>query len=174
MTGAPALQAEAEAAPPASAAPSDSGHSSDGDGEPGGARKRRRRGRRGGRRRRRGGEFGDETATIGTEMEGMGQTAVPIAETVEYVPPEPPSEREEIGDIEAALAAPPAPAEMGMGAEMGPVSAAAEPRPIERHGEPAHEEDASRHHASTELPTHDVTGPPTNPKRGWWRRVIDR
>jgi hypothetical protein len=99
---------------------------------------------------------------------------VPIAEAVEYVPPEPPSEREAREEIEAALATPPTSTEMALGAEAGPVSAAAEPRPIERHEEPPHDEDAPRHHASTELPTHDVTGPRPNPKRGWWRRVIDR
>jgi hypothetical protein len=54
------------------------------------------------------------------------------------------------------------------------VSAETEPHPRQRHEEPAHDEDAPRHHASTELPTHEVTGPPSNPKRGWWRRVIDR
>ena len=31
----------------------------------------------------------------------------------------------------------------------------------------------SRGAAAAEVPTHEVTGTPPNPKRGWWRRVID-
>ena len=167
-----AAEAEEDAGAPAGATFAEGAPSGGGDGEHGGGRKRRRRGRRGGRRRRRG-EFGDDMPSTAGESEDMSQPDVPIAETIEYVPPEPPSKREERRDIEAALSTQPAPADLGLGAEVGPVNAA-EPHPAERHAEPAHDEDASRHHASTELPTHDVTGPPSNPKRGWWRRVIDR
>ena len=31
----------------------------------------------------------------------------------------------------------------------------------------------ARAKTSVEVPTHEVTGPPPNPKRGWWRRMID-
>jgi ribonuclease E len=159
---------------PASAAPAESPAGPGGDGEAGGGRKRRRRGRRGGRRRRRG-EFGDDAPGLGAEAEeGTADAGVPIAETVEYVPPESPSRQEDRAEIEAALSAPAVPASLGIGAEAGPVSAEAEPHPHEREEGPGQEEDAPRHHASTELPTHEVTGPTTNPKRGWWRRVIDR
>jgi ribonuclease E len=167
------VEAEEEAGSPASAGSADGAPSASGDTDSSG-RKRRRRGRRGGRRRRRGGDFGDEMPSGGAESEGIAASVVPIAETIEYVPPEPPGPREERRDIEAALSAPTTPAEMGLGAEVGPVSAAADARPVERHDEPAQDEDAARHHASTELPTHEVKGPPSNPKRGWWRRVIDR
>jgi ribonuclease E len=168
----PETEEEIDAA--ASAAPGESPPVASGDGELGGGRKRRRRGRRGGRRRRRG-EFGDGAPGLGAEAEeDVAEAVVPIAETVEYVPPQAPNREEDRAAIEAALSAPTVPAEMGIGAEAGPVSAAAEPQPRERQPDPSPEESATRHHASTELPTHEVSGPPPNPKRGWWRRVIDR
>jgi hypothetical protein len=39
---------------------------------------------------------------------------------------------------------------------------------------PEHAEAEQRHISSVPVPTHEVTGPQDNPKRGWWRRVIDR
>ena len=92
----------------------------------------------------------------------------PTAERVEYVPLPPDEEAPE--EIAEAFAAIPA---------AGTPTAGAESVPVGEHGdrtEPASAEAAepSRHHASAELPTHDVTGSSANPKRGWWRRVIDR
>ncbi|HWI26377.1 MAG TPA: ribonuclease E/G [Stellaceae bacterium] len=143
-------------------------------GEAGAGRKRRRRGRRGGRRRRRGGEGGQESMPFSAESESESPEPPferPTAERVEYVPPPPNEEAaEEAEEIAEAFAAIPA---------AGMPTAGAESVPVGEHGdrtEPNSAEAAepSRHHASAELPTHEVTGSASNPKRGWWRRVIDR
>jgi ribonuclease E len=144
-------------------------------GEPGGPdengnRKRRRRGRRGGRRRRR--EHNGE----GGEHHPSADEARPVAEAVEYL-----AEPEMVEDAGAEMAeaaqATPAPVEAASGADAIPVgergdkpSAAYAPRPP---AAPAATEERPRTVTSAEVPTHDVTGPPSNPKRGWWRRVLD-
>ncbi|HEV8029155.1 MAG TPA: Rne/Rng family ribonuclease [Stellaceae bacterium] len=162
----PAEMLPAEAATAGDSAPA---------GEPGGPdengnRKRRRRGRRGGRRRRR--EHNGE----GGEHHPSADEARPVAEAVEYLP-----EPERVEDVGAEMAeaahATPAPAEAASGADAIPVgergdkpSAVYAPRPP---AAPAVTEERPRTVASAEVPTHDVTGPPSNPKRGWWRRVLD-
>jgi ribonuclease E len=144
--------------------------------EPGaeqGGRKRRRRGRRGGRRRRRGGEGGQESIPYAAEPHG----AAPIAEQVEYVPPAPPdSGRHEVAE---AFRSPSTPVTEGSGTELLPIAEGSDealpPAPAEPPRQvPPHGETAERHVSSVPLPTHEVTGPQENPKRGWWRRVIDR
>jgi ribonuclease E len=154
----PEFAGEAEAAEP--------GHQPPGDvaGDLGGGRKRRRRGRRGGRRRRRG-EPGQEGQVRSAEPE---MPATPFAERVEYVPP-PPRETPPT-ELEAAFEEAPMPSAPALGVENVPI------------GEPGDQpaaaadstEPAPRHVASAELPTHEVRGSSANPKRGWWRRVIDR
>jgi ribonuclease E len=142
-------------------------------GEPGGndgARKRRRRGRRGGRRRRRG-EGGQEGAPV------AGERTEPAAEEVEYVPPLP----EDLADDIAASfeTAPEAIAEPDPpGVESVPVAEpvpelvapAPPPAPVAAAAAPPDEPEPPRHATSTPLPTHEVSGPTANPKRGWWRR----
>jgi ribonuclease E len=129
-------------------------------GDPAGRNKRRRRGRRGGRRRRRG-EPGQELAP-GEPPAAPADDAAPIAEIVEYVPTTP-MRNDAAAEMAEALHASPAPAaHIESGAESVPVAErgdyAAEPtRPVE----PA------------QTPAHEVSSPPVNPKRGWWRRVID-
>ncbi|HUJ98989.1 MAG TPA: ribonuclease E/G [Stellaceae bacterium] len=135
-------------------------------GEPGGGRKRRRRGRRGGRRRRRGGEPGQESQGRSAEPE---MPATPFAERVEYVPP--PSRETPPTELEAAFEATPMPSAPALGVENVPIG---EPGDQPAAAAADDTETAPRHVASAELPTHDVTGSPANPKRGWWRRVIDR
>jgi ribonuclease E len=140
-------------------------------GEHGGGRKRRRRGRRGGRRRRRGGEPGQEGMPLAAER---GMPEMPAAERVEYIPP---PREERATDIAAAFETAPAPS-TAIGTESAPVVGERSDQPAPALPEPvaadATEEMQRRHAASTELPTHEVTGSPANPKRGWWRRVIDR
>jgi ribonuclease E len=131
-------------------------------GDAAGRNKRRRRGRRGGRRRRRG-EPGQELAP-GEQPAALADDA-PIAEIVEYVPPMPMRD-DAAAEMAEALNASPAPAaHIESGAESVPVAErgdyAAEPaRPVE----PA---------VSAKTPAHEVGSPLVNPKRGWWRRVID-
>jgi ribonuclease E len=145
-------------------------------GEPGGGRKRRRRGRRGGRRRRR--EHGEgEHGPVPGEARAM-------AEAVEYVP-EPVLTEDAGAEMAEAARLTPAPAEVASGADAVPVSDEGDqpppsypPPPPAYHPPPpepapAGAEEHPKAGASTDVPTHDVTGPPPNPKRGWWRRVMD-
>jgi len=130
-------------------------------GDPGG-RKRRRRGRRGGRRRRRG-EPGQEFAP-GEQRAALADDATPIAEIVEYVPALP--ERDNAGaEMAEALTASPAP-----GAQ---IESGTESVPVAERGDYAAEPARPVGPAAANVPAHEVTNPPANPKRGWWRRVID-
>ena len=133
-------------------------------GDPGGNRKRRRRGRRGGRRRRRGGEPGPDGQARSAEPE---MPATPFAERVEYVPP-PPREAPPT-ELEAAFEEAPIPSAPALGVENVPIG-----EPGDQPAGTAESAEPPRHVASAELPTHEVTGSAANPKRGWWRRVIDR
>ncbi len=155
----PEFAGEAEAAEPR--------HHPSGEvaGDPGGSRKRRRRGRRGGRRRRRGGEPGQEDQVRSAEPE---MPATPFAERVEYVPP-PPRETPPT-ELEAAFEEAPMPSAPALGVENVPIGEPGDQAAAAADGA----EPPPRHVASAELPTHEVTGSPANPKRGWWRRVIDR
>ncbi len=147
------------------------------DASEGGGRKRRRRGRRGGRRRRR--EPGQE----GMRPDGEEAPVLPLesfgtaAEAVELIPPTPMNE--ENGEETAEpLAAAPLPAELPVGAEAVPViehgdtdAELTPPEPAAPTSPPATE---SRPHEQHNVPPpHDITGPVQNPKRGWWRRMMD-
>ncbi|MDE2228935.1 MAG: Rne/Rng family ribonuclease [Alphaproteobacteria bacterium] len=124
-------------------------------GQPEEGRRRRRRGRRGGRRRRgRGGEHRGEPsggepvpATPSHETEGFTPPAERYAPPVAETPERPPTP-----------AAPPAyePTPRAAAAERAP-----EPAPAEAERQPI------QHNVP---PAHDVTGPASNPKKGWWRR----
>ncbi|MGO8914335.1 MAG: hypothetical protein ACLQJR_00340, partial [Stellaceae bacterium] len=133
-------------------------------------RKRRRRGRRGGRRRRRGNEPGQEDLPLAGDHP---PAAGPIAEQIEYVPPPEPHE-DVMRELEAAFTAAPAPSAPEIGVDTVPVSdrgdhlPAPEPAPAAAASPPP-----APPAAAPELPTHEVTGPPANPKRGWWRRVLE-
>src|SRR6185437_13128586 len=128
-----------------------------------GGRKRRRRGRRGGRRRRRG-EPGQDLGP-GEQAAGDG---TPVAETVEYVPATSGYD-DAAAEMAEALHASPAPeTRIENGAESVPVA--------ERGGGREPETAASPTEAATssEVGGHEVSGgAPANPKRGWWRRVLD-
>jgi ribonuclease E len=145
-----------------SAAPGEQG------GEPGG-RKRRRRGRRGGRRRRRG-EPGQDLAP-GEQPAELSGDATPIAEAVEYVPAasgQDDAAEEAAEEMAEALHASPAPA---AGIEGGVESV-----PVAERGDHAAEPAApsTAGAAAADVAAHEATGgSPANPKRGWWRRVLD-
>lgn len=152
-----------EARPAEEGRPADTG----GDAQNGG-RKRRRRGRRGGRRRRRGGEQAPDATGSQPDYETKAPPdSVPIAETVEYVPPEPMRE-DSAGPMTEALRAPTSPDIDDLAAESVPVSEYGD-HPIER--APATEPPAA---ASETPPDRATVSPPAqpvaNPKRGWWRR----
>ncbi|HXY98588.1 MAG TPA: ribonuclease E/G [Stellaceae bacterium] len=134
--------------------------------EPGGERKRRRRGRRGGRRRRRGNEPGKGQEEMPPAGE-LSPAAAPIAEQVEYMPPEPYETPAQ--EPEAAFAAAPAPSAEESGTESVPVGDGGDQTPAPAAASPAPAQPA----AATGTPTHAVTGPSANPKRGWWRRVLE-
>ena len=147
-----------------------------------GDRKRRRRGRRGGRRRRRGPGNGHETALEPGE-------AAPAPELLheEYSfqmeqPPPPSLPAEAVSVTEAAPAEDHAPREMtevpaiGLDVAPAPATTAAEPpRATETLPPPTAAEaepDAERPPAAYNVPpTHEVSGPAPNPRRGWWRRL---
>jgi ribonuclease E len=129
--------------------------------EPGG-RKRRRRGRRGGRRRRRG-EPGQDVAP----GEHSAGDATPIAEAVEYVPATSGYD-DAAAEMTEALHASPAPETR--------IENGAESVPVAERGDQVPEASAPPTEAATssEIGGHDVSGgAPPNPKRGWWRRVLD-
>jgi ribonuclease E len=135
------------------------------NGEQGG-RKRRRRGRRGGRRRRGNGEPRQDGLPMAADHE---DAAAPIAEQVEYVPM--PAPREDVvREMEAALEATPAAAAEDIGAESVPIADRGDHLPAPP-PQPAAE--PPRHVTSAPPPAQEVTEVPSNPKRGWWRRVID-
>jgi len=106
-------------------------------------RRRRRRGRRGGRRRR-----GRGGAQHGEPMAG---NAGPDAAGHEVVSAAPPVERD------APLVETPPPPE--------PRAASPEPTPEPAPGEA--ERQPIQHNVP---PAHEITGPASNPKKGWWRR----
>ena len=137
------------------------------------ARKRRRRGRRGGRRRRRGDRGPELEAAREPPIEGERSA---VAEAVEYVP-QPPMREDAGRDMAAAFQAAPLPSEVENGAESVPVSE----RGDHAHrfeppaGDPprADQSTPAPSAASPALSSHEVTGPPPNPKRGWWRRIVE-
>jgi ribonuclease E len=155
----------------AEAQPGEGAYAAAPQGAPGGehgGRKRRRRGRRGGRRRRR--EDGGPEGFAPSSEPPIA--AEPIAEQVEYVPPSAPAE-DMAHEVEMALSATPAPDVDTAAAESVPVvdrGDHAAPSTPEPEPEQPPVAEPPRHVASAEAPTHDVTGPPPNPKRGWWRR----
>ena len=150
-------------------------------GDQGSGRKRRRRGRRGGRRRRRGEPGADGMPMTGDhahEEHGAPPSAdAPvIAEAVEYVPQTPmPDAAKEITE---AFRTAPAPSIHESGAESVPVSERGDypsmdpPPPSTRAPAPV----STTSPASGDSPkpsAQEDAGRPQNPKRGWWRRVID-
>ncbi len=147
-----------------------------------GERKRRRRGRRGGRRRRRApGEngFGEAASeSLSPESEEAieaGEAASDIAlgefAAEAYEPPEEAraETREEAPQppIEIPRAREPQPPEFQIHAPQASEAPAAPQRE-----EPAAEpEEAERSPVAYNVPPpHEVSGPPPNPRRGWWRR----
>jgi ribonuclease E len=182
----PLAAIEDEAAEPesaeASAAPDS--HEPQAAAEPGSEadRKRRRRGRRGGRRRRRetggperlngangehheGEDAPDErtAAEEAEEIEVVAAEDAPETETIELVPPPPVHEQASRDVAEAFTSAPALPEAVHATASV-PVS--------DGNGEASHHpsepERASIHYNVP--PPHEVTDPPANPRRGWWRR----
>jgi ribonuclease E len=147
--------------------------------EPGGegssGRKRRRRGRRGGRRRRR--EHGPDGGEPRPSQDGQDEDEVAAAEIVEYLP-EDATDEDVANEVAAAEEAAPAPPDVESGPDSVPVSDAGDHPPPPAFAPlppaaPAEPEAPPQAAASPEVPTHEVIGPPANPKRGWWRRVID-
>ncbi|MDE1903804.1 MAG: ribonuclease E/G [Alphaproteobacteria bacterium] len=120
----------------------------DGGGQPGhgdDGRRRRRRGRRGGRRRRgRGGERHDESSIAGNAGPDMAEP--------ETGAPAPPAAHDAL-PVEAP---PPPPVPRAANPEPKP-----EPAPVETERQPI------QHNVP---PAHEITGPASNPKKGWWRR----
>ena len=140
---------------------SDAPNSGDQGGDSAG-RKRRRRGRRGGRRRRRG-EPGQES--LGDQPMPMTGDATPIAEIVEYMPPAAARDDDAAVEMAEALNASPAPATQ--------LESGAESVPVAERGDYAAEPSRPAEPPSASSPAPEGGSPPANPKRGWWRRVID-
>jgi hypothetical protein len=94
-----------------------------------------------------------------------------MAERIELIA-EPATEEDVAEEVEEALEALPAAAETSLSIESVPVSDGGDTLPAEAEepaAGPAEEEE--RPAAQYNIPeTHDVTGPVTNPRRGWWRR----
>jgi ribonuclease E len=187
---APAAAAPEHGAEPAAAEEFDEGDEVPGEfapapspaseaGENGDANKRRRRrGRRGGRRRRRG-EGDREGLPAGAEDQPMtGASDRPVeaerveAERVEYVYDEPQGDNA-AAEMVDALAASPGPAMRDNGAESVPVADQGDHIEEAPPAAPASAAAADEAPAASQPPAHDVTGPPANPKKGWWRRVMD-
>jgi len=132
-------------------------------------RRRRRRGRRGGRRRRRDGQRNDGAAAKarprefdeGEPFEPPHGHERPETETIELVPLEPEHE-EAAEEVMEAFAAPRTPPATGL--DPGSVPAAG------GNTAPEPEVEQQRPAAHNVSPPHEVTGPPPNPRRGWWRR----
>src|SRR5690348_2747964 len=117
------------------------GHDSAGQpGQGDDGRRRRRRGRRGGRRRR--GRGGEQH---NEPMIGNAASEPAAHETTAFTPP-----AERYAPPVEASQPPPAPR-----------AANPEPAPVEAERQPI------QHNVP---PAHDVTGPSSNPKKGWWRR----
>ena len=118
----------------------------EGGGQPGhgdDGHRRRRRGRRGGRRRRgRGGERHDESMTGNAGADVVEHESGTAAPQAAHDAP--PAE------------APPPPAPRAANPEPKP-----EPTPVETERQPV------QHNVP---PAHEITGPASNPKKGWWRR----
>jgi ribonuclease E len=147
-------------------------------------RKRRRRGRRGGRRRRRGhgdgdgvsGEGGHAEAGEGDGETGEGEIAA------ESGAPLDPAEEETAGatgeaaseiafsEFVAEAYEPPSAAASSPETPSERVEAA-EPEPAAAPGTETPAPEPERSPAAYNVPpTHEVSGPPANPRRGWWRR----
>ncbi|HKR20605.1 MAG TPA: hypothetical protein VJS41_10755, partial [Stellaceae bacterium] len=118
------------------------GHESTGQpGQGNEGRRPRRRGRRGGRRRRgRGGEQHGESMAGNAGPDMTGYETTSAAPPIEHDTP----------PVEAPLPPPPAPR-----------AASPEPAPVEAERQPI------QHNVP---PAHEITGPASNPKKGWWRR----
>jgi hypothetical protein len=91
--------------------------------------------------------------------------ATPIAEQVEYVPSPREAPARAVEPVLETVAAPAAPE---IGVESVPVADRGDHPPAPP-PQPAPE--PPRQATSTPLPVHEVVSPPSNPKRGWWRRV---
>ena len=118
---------------------------------------------------------------------GVAAETVPQAETVELVPPPPYDSQETMRDMAEAFSTPTEPA-TGLGTETVPVAEEGDRPPAEPEFEPAPRQVAasSKPEAEAEAeaeggaervpaqynvpPAHEVTGPASNPRRGWWRR----
>ena len=125
-------------------------------GQPDDGRRRRRRGRRGGRRRRgRGGEHRGNDPISGEPVGAEGMSAAVPHEAEPFTPPAerytPPAEAPQPSTPSAYEPPPRASAP----------EAAPEPAPAEPERQPV------QHNVP---PAHDVTGPASSPKKGWWRR----
>ncbi len=147
-----------------------------------GEHKRRRRGRRGGRRRRRGGpgaegghdegsakEAGHGEAESGPAPdhldepfsdEASEQAPAEIAAPPSVAPPSVPS----VALSPSEFAPPPHEEQAPVAAEVAPAPRAAEEKP-----QAATEEERAPVAYNMPAP-HEVSGPPPNPRRGWWRR----
>ncbi len=141
-----------------------------------GDRKRRRRGRRGGRRRRRGhGEAGQGESDAGIEG-GHAEAALEPGEAApDFALPEP---REDYAPVASATefelpssAAPPAEEAPELPLEAPRAAAPPVAPPVPAREQPAQPEEPERSPVAYNVPPpHDVSGPPPNPRRGWWRR----
>jgi ribonuclease E len=137
-------------------------------------RKRRRRGRRGGRRRRRGhGEAGESEPG---QDELAAENGAPLDATEG-------TEEEETAGVTGEAASEVAFSEFVAEAYEPPAAAPPLPEPSAERIEAAEPEPAAAPHTETPAPeperspaaynvppTHEVSGPPANPRRGWWRR----
>ncbi len=152
-----------------------------------GERRRRRRGRRGGRRRRRGQGEAQLQGEDHLEGEGQGEPLSEAArdEAEEGPTPEPLREHDayHLGESVTSASASPVVPEMksppessrdeappteAPEAETPEVVTVAPPAPAEPQPEPAEAERAPI--AYNVPPAHEVSGPTSNPRRGWWRR----
>jgi ribonuclease E len=124
-----------------------------------GEQKRRRRGRRGGRRRRRG-HGGDEAAP----SFAPDQSHEPIAREVHEQAP-----AEAAPDTPAPFSTPDFAPAAHTDKRPAPEVPVAQPH-VEAEKAPAHAEEERAPTAYNVPPPQEVSGPPANPRRGWWRR----
>ncbi len=153
-----------------------------------GERKRRRRGRRGGRRRRRGpgepghgeagqGEFAQNEFGHGENGQSETEHEIELDQPQEQFvePAREPMERDVTAPEGFAPASFPAPEfTPGPRAESAPApvpEAPLAPAPRGEEKPPQAAEAEERAHAAYNMPPpQEVSGPPPNPRRGWWRR----
>jgi ribonuclease E len=156
---------------------------SEGDGDGDGDRRRRRRGRRGGRRRRRGQDqdghapeqfnSGEERPRMQLELRpgepGYSGPAEEFGEEPDFVAAEEVAEADVIETVPVHEG--PAPHETQPAAEsVAPPPPAMETPPAPSAASEAEGEEERAPATYNVSPPHDVSGPPPNPRRGWWRR----